>query len=170
MKIGFTASAFDLLHAGHISMLKEAKEHCDYLICGLHVNPRIEREYKNKPIQSLIERYIQLFGCKYVNEIIPYETEQDLCDILMAFPINIRFIGEEYKDTEYTGKGICDTRGISIHYNKRDHKFSTTELRHRVENHGKNSINTECGITVSMDNVNIEWPKIPENNIIDAYT
>ena len=100
MKVGFTASTFDLLHAGHIQMLREAKEQCDYLICGLQTDPTLDRPEKNMPIQSVVERYIQLKGCKYVDEIVPYATEQDLEDILSMFPINVRIIGEEYKNNK----------------------------------------------------------------------
>jgi len=132
-KIGITFSTFDLLHAGHISMLKEAKSVCDYLICGLHVDPQIERPQKNKPIQNLIERYIQLSAVKYVDEIIPYCLESELREILLAFPIDVRIIGSDYKDDGFTGKNICRTKGIEIYYNKRDHNFSSTELRERIK-------------------------------------
>ena len=100
MKVGFTASAFDLLHAGHISMLKEAKEQCDYLICGLHIDPQIQRESKNQPIQTVVERYAQLKAVSYVDEIIPYETEDDLMDILALMNVDVRILGEEYSVCE----------------------------------------------------------------------
>lgn len=132
MKIGFTASAFDFLHAGHIIMLKEAKTKCDYLICGLQVNPNIDRAEKNKPIQTLVERYTQLKSVKYVDEIIPYETESDIIDILQMYPINIRILGEEYRDTNFTGKNTCEQLGIEIYFNKRNHRFSSSELRNRI--------------------------------------
>lgn len=132
MRIGFTASTFDLLHAGHIAMLREAKSQCDWLICGLQIDPSIDRIDKNKPIQTVVERYVQLSAVCYVDEIIPYSTEKDLEDILQMFSINVRIIGEEYKDGKFTGRAICSSRGIEIYYNKRDHRFSSSDLRKRV--------------------------------------
>ena len=132
MKIGFTCSAFDLLHAGHIAMLREAKTQCDYLICGLQVDPSLDRPEKNQPIQTVVERYTQLNAVQYVNEIIPYVTEQDLEDILSALQIDVRIIGSEYKSGTFTGRAICASRGIEIYFNKRDHRFSTSDLRRRV--------------------------------------
>ncbi len=129
MIIGLTASTFDLLHAGHIQMLREAKEQCDYLICALQIDPSIDRADKNSPIQSVVERHTQLSAVKYVNEIIPYATERDLEDILNMYNINIRIIGEEYKKKTFTGRAICSKRGIEIYYNKRDHRFSSSVLR-----------------------------------------
>ena len=131
-QIGFTCSTFDLLHAGHIAMLREAKEHCDYLIVGIQTDPTIDRPEKNKPIQSVFERYVQLKGCSYIDEIIPYATEQDLKDILLTYTLNRRFIGEEYRDKEFTGKQICVDKGIELYYNKRQHSFSTSNLRKRI--------------------------------------
>lgn len=132
-KIGFTCSTFDLLHAGHIAMLREAKSQCDYLICGLQTDPTIDRpKEKNPPVQSLVERYTQLAGVTYVNEIIPYQTEQDLMDILSMYPIDIRIQGEEYRDKYLTGREICRKRDIELYYNKREHRFSTSDLRLRV--------------------------------------
>ena len=132
-KIGFTCSTFDLLHAGHITMLEEAKHHCDFLIVGLQSDPTIDRPgEKNKPVQSLIERQIQLSAVKYIDEIIVYNTEQDLEDMLLTLPINIRILGEEYRDKPFTGKDICDKRGIEVFFNGRDHSFSSTSLRKRV--------------------------------------
>jgi len=132
-KIGFTCSTFDLLHAGHIAMLREAKSQCDYLICGLQTDPTIDRpKEKNPPVQSLVERYTQLAGVTYVDEIIPYQTEQDLMDILSMYPINIRIQGEEYRDKYLTGREICRKRDIELYYNKREHRFSTSDLRLRV--------------------------------------
>lgn len=128
MKTGFTASTFDLLHAGHIVMLQEAKTICDHLIVGLHVDPSTEREYKNTPIQTLVERYAQLAAVEYVDEIIPYETENDLLDILKMYPIDVRIIGEEYRDRDFTGKNL----DMEIHYNKRRHDYSSSLLRERV--------------------------------------
>ena len=132
MKVGFTCSTFDLLHAGHVMMLREAKTVCDYLIVGLQTDPTIDRAEKNAPVQTLVERYIQLSGIEYVDEIIPYQTEQDLEDILNMFAIDIRILGEEYKDGKFTGRAICAKRGIELYYNKRDHRFSSSDLRKRV--------------------------------------
>jgi glycerol-3-phosphate cytidylyltransferase len=132
--IGFTASTFDLLHAGHILMLREAKEQCEYLICGLQVDPTIDRDNKNQPIQTLTERFIQLSACKYVDEIVPYVTEADLEEVLRAYPINVRILGEEYRHTNFTGRDICKSRDIALYFNKRDHKMSSSGLRARVYN------------------------------------
>ena len=131
-RIGFTASAFDLLHAGHIQMLRDAKEQCDYLICGLQIDPSVDRITKKRPIQTIVERYTQLSAVKYVDEIVPYNTEKDLEDILNMFHINVRIIGEEYKDGTFTGRAICTKRGIELFFNKRDHRFSTSDLRERT--------------------------------------
>ena len=129
MKIGFTCSSFDLLHAGHVQMLREAKEQCDYLIVGLQIDPSRDRPEKNPPIQTIVERYSQLKAVSYVDEIIPYATEQDLEDILELYTINVRILGEEYRDKEFTGKDICRKRDIELFFNKRDHRFSTSKLR-----------------------------------------
>lgn len=134
MIVGFTASTFDLLHAGHIAMLREAKDQCDYLMCAIQTDPTIDRPEKNKPVQTLVERWTQLMGVKYVDEIIPYQTEQDLEDILKLFHIDVRIIGEEYKDGKFTGRATCAQRGIEIYFNKRDHRFSSSDLRERVSN------------------------------------
>ena len=134
MRVGFTASTFDLLHAGHVMMLREAKTVCDYLIVGLQTDPTIDRQEKNKPVQSLLERYIQLNAIEYIDEIVPYQTEQDLEDILNMFPINVRILGEEYKNGKFTGRATCAKRGIELYYNKRDHRFSSSDLRERVSN------------------------------------
>ena len=131
-KIGITCSTFDLFHAGHVIMLEEAKRQCDYLIAAIQVDPTIDRKSKNKPVQSIIERQIQVSACKHVDEIIVYSTEKELEDIFMALPIDVRILGEEYKDTDYTGKDICMKRGIELHFNKRDHFFSSSDLRQRV--------------------------------------
>jgi glycerol-3-phosphate cytidylyltransferase len=134
MKIGFVASCFDLFHAGHILMLKEAKTQCDYLIVALQTDPTIDRpDTKNKPVQSLFERFVQLQACEYVDEIVPYTTEKELLDMLRSYPIDVRIIGEEYKESNFTGKEL----DIPIYYNKRRHSFSTTELRKRVIDNGK---------------------------------
>ena len=133
MKVGITFSAFDLLHAGHIGMLREARANCDYLIVGLQTDPTIDRPTeKNKPVQTLVERYAQLNALKFVDEIVPYQTEQDLVDILELFQVDVRFLGEEYREKEFSGKDICRKRGIHLHFNKRDHRFSTSGLRKRV--------------------------------------
>ena len=133
LKIGITFSTFDLLHAGHIAMLAEVKNHCDYLIAGLQTDPTIDRpNTKNKPIQSIVERQITLSACRFVDEIVVYQTEKDLEDILLTLPIDVRILGIEYADKEFTGKNICEQRGIEIVYNGRDHSFSSSSLRKRV--------------------------------------
>jgi glycerol-3-phosphate cytidylyltransferase len=132
MIVGFTASAFDLLHSGHITMLREAKAQCDYLICGLQLDPSIDRKTKNKPIQTMVERYIQLSAVRYVDEIVPYVTEKDLTDILSSYSINIRILGDEYKDKDFTGRDLCDRLGIGLYFNTRNHRFSSSELRQRI--------------------------------------
>ena len=132
MNTGTTFSSFDLFHSGHVAMLKEAKANCDFLIVGLQTDPTIDRPEKNKPIQSVFERYVQLEGCKYIDQIIPYATEQDIIDILLTYQITTRFIGEEYRSKDYTGKELCVDKGIEIYYNKRQHSFSTSELRKRI--------------------------------------
>ena len=133
MKVGFTCGAFDLLHAGHVVMLEEAKDNCDFLMVGLQTDPSLDRSDKNKPVQSIYERYIQLYGLRYVDEVIPYDRETCLMDILTTKSIDVRFIGEEYKDKVFTGRQVCKDRKIEIYYNKRGHSFSTTELRNRNE-------------------------------------
>jgi glycerol-3-phosphate cytidylyltransferase len=131
--VAFTCSTFDLLHAGHILMLAECKQICDYLIVGLQTDPTIDRpDTKNKPVQSIVERYVQLSAVKFVDEIIVYDTEKDLEDMLAFLPITMRICGEEYKDKHLTGKDICDNRGIRTHYNSRTHRFSSSELRQRT--------------------------------------
>jgi glycerol-3-phosphate cytidylyltransferase len=134
-KIGITFSAWDLLHAGHIAMLAEAKNHCDYLIAGLQTDPTIDRpDHKNKPVQSIVERQIQLAATRYVDEIVVYETEKDLEDILLTLPIDVRILGVEYSDKDFTGKDICKQRNIELIFNSRDHSFSSSSLRKRVAN------------------------------------
>lgn len=132
MKVGITFSAFDLFHAGHIKMLEEAKSKCDYLIIGLQLDPSIDRPEKQKPSQTIIERYVQVRSCKYIDEVVPYVTEQDLIDILSSFKIDIRIIGEEYKNKDFTGKEYCKKKGIEIFYNKREHRFSSSALRKQI--------------------------------------
>ena len=132
-RIGFTCSTFDLLHAGHITMLEEAKHHCDYLIVGLQNDPTLDRpDSKNPPVQSIVERQIQLAAVKFVDEIIVHNTEQDLVDLLLTLPIDVRVLGDEYKNKDFTGKDIAKQRGSKIVYNGRDHSFSSTSLRKRV--------------------------------------
>jgi glycerol-3-phosphate cytidylyltransferase len=131
-KVGITCSAFDLLHAGHIAMLREAKDQCTYLICALQINPSLDRVEKNSPTQTIVERYAQLSAVKYVDEILVYETEKDLIDILTMYNINVRILGDEYRNRDFTGRDICKARDIDIYFNKRDHKFSTSSLRKRV--------------------------------------
>ena len=132
LRIGFTASQFDMLHAGHIAMLSEARNHCDYLIAGLQNNASWDRPEKNAPIQSIVERQIQLAATRYVDEIVVYNTEKDLEDILLTLPLDVRILGVEYRDKEFTGRDICVTRDIELIYNKRDHSFSSSSLRKRV--------------------------------------
>ena len=140
-KIGIVFSTFDLLHAGHIAMLAEVKNHCDYLIAGLQTDPTIDRpDTKNKPIQSIVERQITVSATRYVDEIVVYQTEADLCDILLTLPIDVRILGIEYADKEFTGKQICIDRGIEIVYNSRDHSFSSSSLRKRVAESERNKL------------------------------
>jgi glycerol-3-phosphate cytidylyltransferase len=129
MKIGITFSAFDLLHAGHIKMLEEAKRQCDYLIVALQTDPTLDRPEKNSPTQSVVERYIQLKGCLHVDEIVPYATEQDLEDILRSFKLDVRIVGDEYREKNFTGRTYCEEKGIELYYNGRDHRFSSSSLR-----------------------------------------
>jgi len=132
-RIGITFSTFDMLHAGHIAMLAEAKNHCDYLIAGLQTDPTIDRpDTKNKPVQSIVERQIQLAACRYVDEVVVYQTEQDLVDLLLILPIDVRMLGVEYEQSEYTGKREGFMRGIECIFNRRDHSFSSSGLRTRV--------------------------------------
>ena len=133
MKIGITFSTFDLFHAGHVKMLEDAKEQCDYLICGLQTNPTLDRPEKNMPVQSVVERYIQLKACKYVDEIVPYATEQYLEDILRSFKLDVRIIGDEYVNKQFTGRDYCEQKGILLFYNIREHRFSSSVLRTEVQ-------------------------------------
>jgi glycerol-3-phosphate cytidylyltransferase len=131
-KIGITFSTFDLLHAGHVAMLREAKTVCDYLICGLQVDPSLDRSEKNKPVQTLVERYVQLSGVKYVDEIVCYQSEADVVDILEMFNIDVKIMGSEYRDKDFTGKDVCKRKGIQLYFNNRAHRFSSSDLRKRV--------------------------------------
>jgi len=135
MKIGFTCSAFDLLHPGHLVMLEECKNNCDYLVVGLHTDPTIDRpDTKQRPIQSTFERWVQLDSCRWVDKIIPYDTEKDLENLLSTLKIDVRFIGDEYREKNFTGKNICEKRGIEIFYNAaRLHSFSSTAMRNRLK-------------------------------------
>lgn len=133
LKIGFVASSFDLLHAGAIAMLSEAKNHCDYLIAALQTDPTIDRpDTKNKPVQSIVERQIQLAATRYVDEIVVYETERDLVDLILILPIDVRILGVEYAEKDFTGKQECMNKGVKLVFNSRDHSFSSSNLRKRV--------------------------------------
>lgn len=131
--LGFTASAFDLLHAGHIAMLEEAASVCDILVCGLHVDPSLERPEKARPVQPLFERYMQLAAVRYVDRIIPYETEAELLELIALVRPAVRIIGEEYQHKDFTGKDLCEELGIRIHYNRRSHRLSSTLQRARFK-------------------------------------
>lgn len=150
MKIGFNCSSFDLLHAGHVTMLKMEKQLCDYLIVALQIDPTIDRPgIKNKPVQSAYERYVQLQACKYVDEILIYETEYDLLQLLMTQTIDIRFLSEEYLNRDFTGKQWCMNNGVELHYHKRQHNYSSSELRSRtaeLENAKNASVSKEAAI------------------------
>jgi glycerol-3-phosphate cytidylyltransferase len=132
-KVGITFSTFDLFHAGHIAMLAEAKNHCDYLIAGLQTDPTIDRpDTKNRPVQSIVERQIQLAACRYVDEVVVYSTEQDLADLLLILPLDVRVLGVEYEGRHFSGRDECAKREIQIVFNGRDHSFSSSSLRKRV--------------------------------------
>ena len=132
-KIGITFSQFDLLHSGHIAMLAESKNHCDYLIAGLQTDASIDRpDTKNAPIQSIVERQIQLAACRYVDEVVVYTTERDLCDLLLILPVDVRILGEEYRNQDFTGREECGIRDIELVFNQRSHSFSSSSLRKRV--------------------------------------
>ena len=134
MRVGITASTFDLLHAGHVEMLREAKAQCDYLICALQIDPTVDRKEKNKPVQTIVERYTQLEAVRFVDEVVPYLHESDLEDIFQMRQIDVRILGEEYRDKDFTGRDICKARDIELRFNKRDHRFSTSGLRERIAN------------------------------------
>ena len=140
MIVALTASTFDLLHAGHIAMLREAKAQCDHLICALQVDPSLDRPEKNSPVQSLVERHAQLAAVKYVDEILPYCSENVLLDIINMYPINVRILGEEYRDKDFTGKDECRKRGVQLYFNKREHRFSSSDLRKRVAEKENNNV------------------------------
>ena len=132
LKIGIVFSQFDILHAGHIAMLSEAKNHCDYLIAGLQNNAQWDRAEKNAPIQSIVERQISLSAVRFVDEIVVYNTEKDLEDILLTLPVDVRILGVEYMEKDFTGRAICEKRKIELVFNSRDHSFSSSSLRKRV--------------------------------------
>ncbi len=142
-RVGFTASTFDLLHAGHVMMLREAKDQCDYLICGLQIDPAVDRPEKNSPIQTIVERYTQLSAIKYVDEIVVYSTEQDLLDVLEMYKIDVRILGDEYKDKDFTGREVCDKLNIDLYFNNRDHRFSSSNLRKSVVWAESNSVSKD---------------------------
>jgi glycerol-3-phosphate cytidylyltransferase len=132
-KIGITFSTFDMLHAGHVAMLSEARNHCDYLIAGLQTDPTIDRpDTKNRPVQSIVERQIQLAACRYVDEVVVYQTEEDLVDLLLILPVDVRILGVEYEHKDFSGRAECHSRGIDLIFNGRDHSFSSSSLRKRV--------------------------------------
>lgn len=130
MKRGFTCGSMDLLHAGHVLMLKECKEQCDYLIVGLQTDPTTDRPNKNKPVETLEERRIRLEGSKYVDEIVIYETESDLYKILQELKPDVRFVGADHQGKPFTG----DDLPIPVIFNSREHKFSSSSLRERIKN------------------------------------
>ena len=132
MRTGITFSSFDLLHAGHVQMLREAKEQCEYLICGLQTDPTIDRPEKNQPVQTIVERYTQLKAISYVDEVVPYATENDVLDILSLYRPTVRIIGSDYREKDFTGKEECRKLNIEVYYNSREHRFSTSGLRKRV--------------------------------------
>ena len=158
-KIGITFSTFDMLHAGHIAMLSEAKNHCDYLICGLQTDPTIDRpDTKNAPIQSIVERQIQLAACRYVDEVVVYSTEEDLCDLLLILLVDVRILGIEYQGQHFSGKDECHRRNIELVFNGRDHSFSSSSLRKRVawaesQRLLKNDPDHESGMQIHAENL-----------------
>lgn len=140
LKIGIVFSQFDILHAGHIAMLSEAKNHCDYLIAGLQNNAQWDRPDKNAPIQSIVERQISLSAVRFVDEIVVYNTEKDLEDILLTLPVDVRILGVEYMEKDFTGRAICEKRKIELIFNSRDHSFSSSSLRKRVVESEQNKV------------------------------
>lgn len=138
MTVGFTCGTFDLLHAGHVSMLQWCRKNCDRLVVGLQYDPSIDRPEKNKPVQSILERHLQLRACKWVDEVIVYTTEAELMNLLAMVDIDVRFLGSEYQNKEFTGRDLCTSLGIQFIFNPRSHKFSSSELRQRIAQ-GSNS-------------------------------
>ncbi len=157
-KIGITFSAFDLLHAGHIKMLEDAREQCDFLICGLQTDPTLDRPEKNKPTQSVFERYMQLKACKHVDMIIPYATEQDLEDVLRSFKIHVRILGDEYMDKAFTGRQYCEEKGIELYFNRRENRFSSSSLRRIIASKEKSSkgavVSINEGVNYALKRIN----------------
>lgn len=156
-KIGITFSAFDLLHAGHVKMLEDAKEQCDFLICGLQTDPTLDRPEKNKPTQSVFERYMQLKACKHVDMIIPYATEQDLEDVLRSYKIHVRILGDEYIDKAFTGRKYCEEKGIELYFNRRENRFSSSSLRKII---AKKQENPQGAIVKFNDETNYKLKRI----------
>lgn len=156
-KIGITFSAFDLLHAGHVKMLEDAKEQCDFLICGLQTDPTLDRPEKNKPTQSVFERYMQLKACKHVDMIIPYATEQDLEDVLRSYKIHVRILGDEYIDKAFTGRKYCEEKGIELYFNRRENRFSSSSLRKII---AKKQDNPQGAIVKLNDETNYNLKRI----------
>ncbi|CAM3450230.1 MULTISPECIES: adenylyltransferase/cytidyltransferase family protein [Sphingobacterium] len=156
-KIGITFSAFDLLHAGHVKMLEDAKEQCDFLICGLQTDPTLDRPEKNKPTQSVFERYMQLKACKHVDMIIPYATEQDLEDVLRSYKIHVRILGDEYIDKAFTGRKYCEEKGIELYFNRRENRFSSSSLRKII---AKKQDNPQGAIVKLNDETNYKLKRI----------
>jgi glycerol-3-phosphate cytidylyltransferase len=140
LKAGITFGAFDLCHAGHNLMFGECKQNCDYLIVGLQADPSIERQEKNKPVQSMFERYVQLNSCRYIDEIVPYVYESEIEEILRSVKPYVRFIGADYHGRDFTAKQYCLDNNIELYFNNRDHGFSTTELRRRISAHTSNGM------------------------------
>lgn len=160
-KIGFNCSTFDLFHAGHVTMLKEEKRFCDYLIAAIQTDPTIDRPTtKNKPVQSIYERYSQVSACKYVDEVLVYSTEDDLLNLLKTQHINIRFLGDEYKTKPFTGKQWCLDNGVELHYHLREHPYSSSALRKRVyeAEAAKNLVNASKQIVGSGHSFIDEYP------------
>ncbi len=156
MKIGFNCSSFDLFHAGHVTMLKMEKELCDYLKVALQVDPTIDRPgLKNKPVQTVYERYVQLQGCKYVDEILVYETEKDLLNLIQTQTIHIRFLSEEYLNRDFTGKQYCLDNDIELFYHKRQHQYSSSELRNRVYQTELTKMQESSTINIPQHSTNI---------------
>jgi glycerol-3-phosphate cytidylyltransferase len=144
--IGITFSTFDMLHAGHIAMLSEARNHCDYLIAGLQTDPTIDRpDTKNKPVQSIVERQIQLAACRYVDEVVVYQTEQDLRDLILILPIDVRILGVEYQNQDFTGRQEGSDKNVKCVFNSRDHSFSSSGLRRRVVQAEENKLKEKNG-------------------------
>lgn len=150
-KIGITFSAFDLLHAGHIKMLEDAKEQCDFLICGLQTDPTLDRPQKNRPTQTVFERYMQLRACRHVDMIIPYATEQDLEDILRSYKVHVRILGDEYKDKDFTGRAYCEQKGIALYFNRRENRFSSSSLRQIIAAGHKENVRPIVSINETFD-------------------